>query len=142
MNSETSRLIARTGNGLCTEVTANGYSMVVDEPVAFGGTGAGPTPYDYLLAALGSCTAMTVRMHADCKRWPLESVRVHMKHSKIHARDCEECETENGRIDWIELRLELEGPLGEKQRRRLREIAEKCPVHRTLDSEVLIESRT
>lgn len=134
-------MIASTGNGLCTEVAANGYALVADEPVEFGGTDAGPTPYDYLLAALGSCTAMTVRMYADRKGWHLESARVRMKHDKIHAKDCEECETENGRIDRIELELELEGPIDEEQRRRLIEIAEKCPVHRTLDSEVLIEAR-
>jgi putative redox protein len=114
---------------------------VADEPVAFGGTDTGPTPYDYLLAALGSCTAMTVRMYADRKGWPLESVLVRMKHGKIHAKDCEECETENGRVDRIELELELEGPLEEQQRQRLVEVSEKCPVHRTLDSEVLIEIR-
>ncbi len=141
MHPENGQVTARTGSGLCTEVTANGYSMVVDEPAAFGGTGAGPTPYDYLLAALGGCTAMTVRMYADRKGWPLASVRVRMEHSKIHARDCEKCEAENGRIDRIELELELKGPLDEQQRRRLGEIAEKCPVHRTLDSEVLIETR-
>ncbi len=142
MHPENGRVTARTGSGLYTEVTANGYSMVVDEPVAFGSTGAGPTPHDCLLAALGGCTAMTVRMYADRKGWPLASVLVRMEHSKIHARDCEECETENGRIDRIELELEFKGPLDEQQRRRLREIAEKCPVHRTLDSEVLIETRT
>jgi uncharacterized OsmC-like protein len=141
MDQEKGRVVARTGSGLRTEVTANGYALVADEPAAFGGTDAGPTPYDYLLAALGSCTAMTVRMYADRKGWPLESVRVRMKHGKIHARDCEECETESGRIDRIELEMELEGPLDEEHRWRLREIAEKCPVHRTLDSEVLIETR-
>lgn len=141
MDQENGRVIARTGDGLCTEVMADGHALVVDEPVGLGGTDAGPNPYDYLLAALGSCTAMTVRMHADRKGWPLESVRVLMKHGKIHAKDCEECETKNGRIDRIELELELEGPLDEQQRLRLREIAEKCPVHRTLDSEVLIETR-
>ncbi len=140
MDQEEARVIASTGKGLCTEVSANGYALVADEPVEFGGTGAGPTPYDYLLAALGSCTAMTVRMYADRKGWPLESVRVRMKHGRIHAKDCEECETENGRIDKIELELELEGPLDEEQRRRLKEISEQCPVHRTLDSEVLIET--
>ncbi len=142
MDQENGRVIARTWNSLCTEVTANGYALVADEPVGLGGTDAGPTPYDYLLAALGSCTAMTVRMYADRKGGPLESVRVQMRHGKIHARDCEECETENGRIDRIELDLELEGPLEEEQRRQLIEIAEKCPVHRTLDSEVLIETRS
>ena len=86
MDPENDRVIARTGNDLCTEVTANGYSMVVDEPAAYGGTDAGPTPYHYLLAALGSCTAMTVRMYADRKEWPLGSVRVRTKHSKIHAQ--------------------------------------------------------
>jgi uncharacterized OsmC-like protein len=142
MDQENGQVIARTWNGLRTEVMANGHALVVDEPVGLGGTDAGPTPYDYLLAALGSCTAMTVRMYADRKEWPLEAVRVRMKHGKIHARDCEECETENGRIDRIELDLELEGPLEEEQRRQLIEIAEKCPVHRTLDSEVLIETRS
>jgi putative redox protein len=136
------QVIASTGDGLCTEVTANGYALVADEPAGLGGTDAGPTPYDYLLAALGSCTAMTVRMYADRKGWPLKSVRVRMRHGKIHAKDCEECETKNGRIDRIELELELEGPLEEQQRLRLREIAEKCPVHRTLDSELLIETRS
>ncbi len=140
MDQKNGQVIARTWNGLCTEVMANGHALVVDEPVGLGGTDAGPTPYDYLLAALGSCTAMTVRMYADRKGWPLESVRVRMKHGKIHARDCEGCETESGRIDRIELELELEGPLDEEHRWRLREIAEKCPVHRTLDSEVLIET--
>ncbi len=142
MDQEKNRVIACAGNGLCTEVSANGYALVADEPTWLGGTDAGPTPYDYLLAALGSCTAMTVRMYADRKGWPLESVLVRMKHGRIHAKDCEECETENGRIDRIDLELELEGPLEEQQRRRLIEIAEKCPVHRTLDSEVLIETRS
>ncbi|CAA9441832.1 MAG: hypothetical protein AVDCRST_MAG37-1450 [uncultured Rubrobacteraceae bacterium] len=141
MHPENGRVTVRTGNGLYTEVMANGYSMVVDEPVAFGGTGAGPTPYDYLLAALGGCAAMTVRMYANRKGWPLDSVRVRMEHSKIHARDCEKCENENGRIDRIELQLELTGPLDEHQRRRLGKITEKCPVHRSLDSEMLIETR-
>lgn len=140
MDQGNDRVIASTGYGLCTEVAANGYALVADEPSEFGGTDAGPTPYDYLLAALGSCTAMTVRMYADRKGWPLESVLVRMKHGRIHAKDCEECETENGKIDKIELELELEGPLDEEQRRRLKEISEKCPVHRTLDSEVLIET--
>lgn len=141
MGSENGQVIARMGSALRTEVTANGYDLVADEPVAFGGTDTGPTPYDYLLAALGSCTAMTVRMYADRKGWPLESVLVRMKHGKIHAKDCEECETKNGRVDRIELGLELEGPLEEQQRRRLVEVSKKCPVHRTLDSEVLIETR-
>jgi len=140
MSSDNGGVVAQNGNGLRTDVTANGYSMVVDEPAEFGGTDAGPTPYDHLLAALGGCTAMTVRMYAKRKDWPLESVRVLMKHDRIHAKDCETCETESGRLDRIELELELDGPLEDKQRQRLMEIAEKCPIHRTLNSEVLIKT--
>ena len=139
-NLEEDRVVVRTGTGLRTDVTANGYALVADEPASVGGTDSGPTPYDYLLAALGSCTAMTVRMYADRKLWPLESVTVHLSHKKVHARDCEECETEDRKIDRIGLELELRGPLEESQRRRLLEIAERCPVHRTLESEVMMET--
>jgi putative redox protein len=114
--------------------------MIADEPTNLGGTDAGPTPYDYLLAALGGCTAMTLRMYADRKGWPLESVTVRLSQDRVHATDCEECETEEGRIDRIEREIELEGPLDEKQRRRLLEVADMCPVHRTLKSEVLVEN--
>jgi len=140
-NREDGRVVARATNALRTEVAANGHALVADEPPALGGTGAGPTPYDYLLVALGSCTAMTVRMYADRKGWPLEAVTVRLRHGRIHAKDCEECETEDGRIDRLELELDLEGPLDADQRGRLREIADKCPVKRTLGSEVLIETR-
>lgn len=142
MSLEDSRVVVYTADGLCTEATADGHALVADEPVDLGGTGAGPTPYDYLLTALGSCTAITVRMYADRKGWPLESVTVRLGRQRIHAKDCEECETENGRIDHIELELDLEGPLDDEQRQRLREIADRCPVHRTLDSEVWIQTRT
>ena len=135
-----SSVVVCTERALCTEVKANGHALVADEPAALGGTNAGPTPYDYLLSALGSCTAITVRMYADRKGWPLESVTVRAEHGRIHAKDCGECETESGRIDRIE--LELEGPLDAEQRERLREIADKCPVKRTLGSEVLVETRT
>jgi putative redox protein len=135
-------VVVCTESALCTEVKANGHDLVSDEPPAFGGSDAGPTPYDYLLTALGSCTAITVRMYADRKGWPLETVTVRVEHGRIHAKDCEECETESGRIDRIELELELEGPLDAEQRDRLREIADRCPVKRTLGSEMLIETRT
>jgi len=125
---------------LRTDVTANGYALVADEPVSVGGTDAGPTPYAYLLVALGSCAGMTLRLYADRKGWPLESVTARLSHQKVHARDCEECETKDSRIDHIRLELELAGPLEESQRRRLLEIAQRCPVHRTLESEVMMET--
>ncbi len=139
-NLEDNRVVVRTGTDLRTDVRANGYALVADEPASVGGTGSGPTPYHYLLAALGSCTAITLRMYADRKGWPLESVAVRLSHQKVHARDCEECETKDGKIDRIGLDIELAGPLEEPQRRRLLEIAERCPVHRTLESEVMVET--
>ena len=139
-DSGEARVVVTTGEGLRTEMEAGGHKLVADEPTSLGGTDAGPTPYDYLLAALGSCTSITIRMYADRKGWPLESVTVRLSQERIHATDCEECETEEGRIDRIEREIELEGPLEEEQRRRLLEIADMCPVHRTLKTEALVEN--
>jgi uncharacterized OsmC-like protein len=138
--SAEARVVVKTGEGLRTEVSAGGHTLVADEPESLGGTDEGPNPYDYLLAALGGCTAMTLRMYADRKGWPLESVTVRLSQDRIHAKDCEECETEEGRIDRIRREIELGGPLEEKQRRRLVEVADMCPVHRTLKAEVLVEN--
>ena len=115
---------------------ANGVPLVADEPVSFGGTNTGPTPYDYVVAGLGACTVMTLRMYADRKKWPLEAVEARLTHSKIHAQDCEECEQKDGKIDHIARELTLIGDLDDAQRKRLLEIADRCPVHRTLESHV------
>ncbi|MEQ9574826.1 MAG: OsmC family protein, partial [Rhodospirillales bacterium] len=112
-----------------------------DEPKDAGGTDTGPGPYDFLLTALGACTAMTVRMYADLKGLPLDKVRVTLKHDKVHAEDCSECETKDGKLDRIVRDLHFEGDLSDEQKAKLLEIADKCPVHKTLHSEIVEESR-
>ena len=131
--------VTETRDGRFTQhILAGKHVLRADEPAAAGGDDRGPGPYDLLLAGLGACTSMTVRMYADQKRWPLERVRVDLRHEKVHATDCAECETRDGKIDRIERVLMLEGDLDEAQRQRLLEIAGKCPVHRTLHSEVWV----
>lgn len=123
-----------------TELYAGAHALVADEPRDMGGMDSGPSPYGYLCAALGACTAITLRMYADRKQWPLDGVRVRLTHDKIHASDCAECETKQGKIDRFTRSIELQGALSAEQRQRLLEIADKCPVHRTLESEVHIET--
>ena len=130
-----------SAKGFAQEVTIGGHRLTVDEPAAAGGTDTGPGPYDLLLAALGSCTSMTVGLYARRKQWPLEAVRVRLRHAKVHAADCEDCETKAGLLDRIERDIELVGLLDPEQRARLLEIANKCPVHRTLISEIAILTR-
>jgi uncharacterized OsmC-like protein len=127
-------------DGMRHLVAAGRHRLVLDEPAPTG-TGTGPTPYDTLLAALGACTAMTMRLYADRKGWPLEDVTVALRHDRIHARDCTDCETVEGRLDRVRREISIEGPLDTEQRTRLVEIANRCPVHRTLTSEVVIETR-
>lgn len=124
-----------------TDIAAGRHRLRADEPVSLGGADTGPGPYELLLAALGACTAMTLRLYADQKKWPLERVRVDLTHDKVHAADCAECETHEGRVDRIERVLHIEGALDAAQRARLVEIADKCPVHRTLHEELLIRTR-
>jgi len=124
-----------------TEIFANGHAMVADEPVKYGGTARGPTPYEYLLAGLGACTSMTLQMYARHKKLPLEKAVVRLTHEKVHAEDCEHCESTDGKIDRVEREIELLGELNDEQRQRLLEIAERCPVHKTLHSEVDIISK-
>jgi putative redox protein len=130
--------VTSTDTGTYTQlITAGRHQLMSDEPRPVGDDD-GPTPYDLLLAALGACTSMTVRMYADRKRWPLERVRVTLRHSRIHARDCADCETSAGWVDQIDRVIELSGDLDDGQRQRLLHIAERCPVHQTLTSEVRV----
>lgn len=126
--------------GFLNEVRARTHRLPADEPRSFGGTDLGLSPYELLLAALGACTSMTLRMYAQRKEWPLESVRVSLKHGRIHAKDCEDCEKETGKVDVIDKSIALRGPLDEEQRARLKEIAERCPVNRTLLNEIKMRS--
>lgn len=129
--------VTETGAGKFQQsVSMGAHQFIADEPVDVGGLDSGPSPYDLLLAALGACTAMTLRMYADRKGLPLDGVSVALRHSKIHAADCASCETAQGQIDRIERRISLEGELDEATVSRLLEIADKCPVHRTLTSEI------
>lgn len=135
------RVTARIGaDGFRTELFANGFPLVADEPVTYGGTNEGPSPYEYLLASLGACTAMTVQMYARRKGWPLEEAVVRLSHQKIHAEDCRDCDEKERRIDRFVRELELIGGLDGEQRQRLLEIAEHCPVHRTLTGTIRIET--
>jgi len=135
-------LVRETREGKFTNQVIVGRHVIrADEPVAAGGLDSGPSPYDLLCAALGACTAMTLRSYADLKGIPLERVSVELKHEKIHAVDCAECETREGKIDRIERLITLEGVLDPAQRQKLLEIANKCPVHRTLHSELVIPTR-
>ena len=128
-------------SGLRQWVRMGGHALVADEPERLGGGDEGPTPYDLLLAALGACTNMTLSMYATRKGWPLAGVDTVLRHRKIHAEDCRDCESEQGKVDLIERDLTLHGELSEEQLSRLMEIAERCPVHRTLTSETVIRSR-
>jgi putative redox protein len=127
-------ITATTGAGsFRTEVQAAGHLVVADEPAGSGGANDGPSPYDLLLAAIGSCTAMTVRMYAARKQWPLDEVVVRLRNERKHAEDCANCETKRVGIKRIERQIELRGELSEEQRQRLLEIADRCPVKQTLE---------
>jgi uncharacterized OsmC-like protein len=123
------------------EIMLGRHRLLADEPVKDGGLDSGPGPYDLLLAALGACTSMTVRLYADLKQIPLLRTQVRLRHEKIYAKDCAECETKEGKIDHIDRTITFEGDLSAEQRARLLEIADKCPVHRTLKSEVDIRTK-
>jgi uncharacterized OsmC-like protein/alpha/beta superfamily hydrolase len=122
------------------EILTGPHHLLADEPVKVGGLGSGPGPYDFLLAGLGACTSMTIRLYADFKKLPLENVSVRLSHGKIHAKDCETCDTKVSTLDHIDRAITLEGPLDDEQRKRLMEIADKCPVHKTLQSKIDIST--
>ena len=132
-------VVRETRNSKFQQTVAIGsHRLLADEPAAAGGEDIGPGPYDFVLAGLGACTSMTMRLYADRKSLPLERVTVTLQHSKIHAQDCAECETKEGMLDQIDRTIAMEGALDAEQRKKLMEIADKCPVHRTLTSEIHI----
>jgi putative redox protein len=122
------------------EILSGPHRLLADEPVKLGGLDSGPGPYDFVLAGLGACTSMTIRLYADVKKIPLENVSVRLHHDKIHAKDCESCDIKVSMLDHIEREITLEGPLDAEQRQRLMEIADKCPVHKTLESKIDIHT--
>ncbi len=131
-------IVRSSDSRFAQDVEVGSHRLRADEPVAVGGSDSGPSPYDLLLAALGTCTSMTIKLYAARKQWPLECVAVRLTHAKVHAADCADCETREGKIDRIDREIELVGELSPEQRVRLLEIAEHCPVHRTLTSEMQI----
>lgn len=134
-------VVSGNASGFAQDVVAGTHRWIADEPLAAGGQDLGPSPYDMLLAALGSCTSMTIGMYARRKGWPLESVEVRLRHSRVHRDDCADCDEKERWLDRIEREIRLMGGLDAEQRRRLIEIANRCPVHRTLTASVRIETR-
>ena len=124
-----------------TIIAIGNHELIADEPVPFG-QDLGPNPYDFLMTALGTCVTMTLRMYADRKGWDLEEVQVHLEQSRVYAKDCEECESEEGFVHVIEKKLKFVGELTEEQIQRLLEISDKCPVHKTLTNEIKIITTT
>ena len=134
-------IVRGAATGFAQEIIAGPHHFVSDEPTSAGGTDSGPTPYDLLLAGLGSCTSMTIAMYARRKQWPLERVTVRLRQSRVHAEDCAACETRTATLTLIERDIELEGGLDEEQRAQLLAIANRCPVHQTLTSQMNIRTR-
>ncbi len=146
MSGESTAVVSGTvvqgkATGFAQEISVGRHRLLADEPTGVGGTDTGPSPYDLLVAALGACTSMTLSLYARRKKWPLEGVKVTLRHSKIHASDCETCEQKDVKLDHVERIVELQGTLTEEQRKRLLEIAELCPVHKTLAPAIHIQTR-
>lgn len=135
-------VVRGNASGFLQDVVTGKHRLQADEPVQYGGGDLAPGPYDYLLVGLGVCTSMTVGLYARRKQLPLENITVSLRHSRIHAKDCEECLTKEGMLDRIEVDIALAGPLTPEQHAKLLEVAGKCPVHRTLKSEIDIRLRS
>ncbi len=133
-------VVTGRSDGFDQEITTGAHRLRADEPLSSGGTDTGPDPYALLLASLGACTSMTISLYARRKQWPLAAVTVRLRHRRVYSEDCAGCENAPRRIERIERAIELDGPLDDAQRAKLLEIAEKCPVHRTLTSTVEIAS--
>lgn len=134
-------VVASTGAGAFDQIMLDGrHSLRADEPASAGGADAGPGPYELLLMSLGSCTSMTVHMYATRKQWPLEQVIVQLRHQRRHAEDCADCEKPDALLDHIDRSITFVGPLDDAQRSRLLEIADHCPVHRTLTSKIIVKT--
>ncbi|MBV9618523.1 MAG: OsmC family protein [Verrucomicrobia bacterium] len=134
-------IVRGTAADFSQKIEIGSHRLTADEPISFGGSDIGSSPYDLLLAALGSCTSMTIGLYARKRGWPLKEITVSLRHSKIHARDCDDCETKEGRVDRIDMEIHLAGALTDEQRAKLMEIAGKCPVHQTLTSEINIKTK-
>jgi uncharacterized OsmC-like protein len=134
-------VVATNDGGLATEVDTGEFTLTTDEPEAMGGDGSGPTPYDHLAAALASCTSMTLRMYADRKDIALDTVRTSVTFERVHAEDCRDCETGEGRVERFDRTIHLSGDIDDEDRTRLLSIANRCPVHRTLDGQIEIRTR-
>jgi len=134
-------VVSGPATGFRTDVEVGGHRLVVDEPIAVGGADQGPTPYEMLLAGLGACTAMTLRIYADRRKWPLERARISLLHRKVHAQDCVDCVTQPARMDVVDRIITLDGALTEEQRAKLLEIAERCPVHQTLKAKMQVNTQ-
>lgn len=133
--------VQESGKGkYAQDISVGSHLLTADEPIANGGNDLGPSPYDFLLAGLGACTSMTLRLYADVRKFPLEKVIVRLAHDKIHIEDSKNCENKEVKVDHIDRKIELVGNLTQEQREKLLEIANKCPVHRTLTSKIVIKT--